>query len=194
MEIIFATGNKHKMAEAKALVPSHIQLISLSDIGFEGDIDETADTIEGNSVLKAQTIFDLYKKPVIAEDTGLEVDALGGEPGVRSARYAGEHGNAEKNMQLILENLKECKHRNAQFKTVASFINSEGTLTCFEGIVRGEITQKKQGSGGFGYDPIFKPAGFKKVFAEFSEQEKNLVSHRGIAFRKFIQFLRNLDA
>lgn len=189
MEIIFATGNKNKMAEVKALVPSNIRLLSLGDIGFKGDIEESAETIEGNSILKARTIYDLYGKPVIAEDTGLEVEVLNGEPGVRSARYGGEHGNADKNMELLLENLKGELNRSARFKTVASFIDDKGILTCFEGIVSGNITLHKQGSGGFGYDPIFKPIGFEKVFAEFTEHEKNLISHRGIAFKKFIRFL-----
>lgn len=189
MEIIFATGNQNKLKEVRALLPTHIHVLSLEDIGFEDEIEETEETIEGNSLLKAMTIFKLYNKPVIAEDTGLEVAALNGEPGVRSARYAGNQANAEENMNLLLNNLQNEKNRAAQFKTVATFVTAIDEYTCFEGIVRGEITREKRGNGGFGYDPIFKPAGFLKVFAEFSASEKNFISHRALAFNKFIKHI-----
>lgn len=191
MEIIFATGNKNKLKEVRGMLPSHITVRSLEEIGFTDEIEETEQTIEGNSLLKARTIYNLYKLPVIAEDTGLEVFALNGEPGVRSARYAGDTASAEDNMKLLLEKMKNIEKRTAQFKTVATFLNNDASYKCYEGIIRGEITKTQRGSEGFGYDPIFRPAGFSKVFAEFSNTEKNFISHRAIAFNKFVNFIAN---
>ena len=190
MEIIFATSNANKLREVRSLLPDDIMVLSLKEINFKDEIEETKSTIEGNSSLKAKTIFDIYKKPVLAEDTGLEVFALNGEPGVRTARYSGDGANAEKNMNLLLKNLKDESDRSAQFKTVATFISANGGIHTFEGIIRGVITSDKMGEGGFGYDPIFKPAGFSKVFADMADQQKNIISHRGIAITKFIRFLK----
>jgi XTP/dITP diphosphohydrolase len=191
MEIVFATSNKNKMEEVRAILPANIQLLSLEDIGFTSEIEETEHTIEGNSKLKAQTIYDQFKIPVLSEDTGLEVYALNMEPGVYSARYAGEPSNADNNMDLLLENLLKEEDRTAQFKTVATFIN-KNTYYSFIGVVIGNITKEKTGSGGFGYDPIFKPSGFDKVFAELSLQEKSIISHRAIAINKFAKFIKTL--
>lgn len=191
MEIIFATGNFNKLKEVQALMPNYIKLITLKDIGFNEDIEETETTIEGNSLLKAKTIYNKFKRAVFAEDTGLEVKVLNNEPGVYSARYAGENGNATENMKLLLKNLEPHQKRDAQFKTVLSYINEKGEVNQFSGIVLGEITNKPAGNKGFGYDPIFKPAGFNKVYAEMDDAQKNLVSHRGIAIKKFLQFLND---
>ena len=191
MEIIFATGNQNKVKEVNALLPDSIKILSLKDIGFTEDIEETGKTIEENSLLKAQTIFDIYKKPVLAEDTGLEVFELNNEPGVYSARYAGEPSDSDKNMDLLLENLKDKESRKAQFKTVATYIDTNTTHTS-TGIVLGEITTEKKGNGGFGYDPIFKPAGFAEVFAEMTMEQKGVISHRAIAMNKMIKFFKSL--
>jgi XTP/dITP diphosphohydrolase len=191
MEIIFATHNAHKLQEVQALLPSSIQLISLQDLGFFDEIEETGSTIEANSQLKAKTIYERFKKPVLAEDTGLEIVALGGEPGVYSARYAGEPSNALENMKKVLEKMEGIQDRRAQFKTLATFIY-ENTYYSFEGIVLGNITLTPKGTDGFGYDPIFQPAGFDKVFAEMLSTEKNIISHRAIAIKKFINFVKKL--
>jgi len=191
MEIIFATGNPNKLKEVQLLMPKNVKLFTLKDVGFNDEIEETEKTIEGNSLLKAKTVFNKLKRAVFAEDTGLEVKALNNEPGVYSARYAGENGNANANMQLLLKNLEQKKNRDAQFKTVLTYINDKGKATQFTGIVLGEIIQKPTGNNGFGYDPIFKPAGFKKVFAEMNDTEKSLISHRGIALKKFLSYLKS---
>ena len=188
MEIVFATSNQNKMKEVRAILPDSIRLLSLSDIGFTDEIEETENTIEGNSILKARTIFEKYKIPVLAEDTGLEVFALNMEPGVYSARYAGEPSDAEKNMDLLLHKMTLLENRDAQFKTVATFIDKD-TYYSYTGVVIGSISQNKQGNGGFGYDPIFKPSGFNKVFAELSLTEKSIISHRAIAMNKFANFI-----
>ena len=191
MEIIFATSNANKVKEVNAILPDSIKVLSLKDIGFTEDIEETGKTIEENSLLKAKTIFDIYKKPVLAEDTGLEVFALNNEPGVYSARYAGEPSDADKNMDLLLANLKDKESRKAQFKTVATYIDAN-TTHISKGIVLGEITTEKKGNGGFGYDPIFKPAGFAEVFAEMTMEQKGVISHRAIAMNKMIKFLKSI--
>lgn len=189
MKIIFATGNENKVIELRALLPDNIEIVSLKEIGYTEEIEETGKTLKENSILKAQTIYDKYKLPVLAEDTGLEVDALNGEPGVYSSRYAGEDCNSENNMQLLLKNLEKVENKQAQFRTVATFIE-ENTLYIYEGVVRGEITDTKKGDYGFGYDAIFIPAGFKTTFAEMSINEKSIISHRGIAMKKFLQSLK----
>jgi len=188
MKIIFATGNENKVKEIRALLPENIEIVSLKEIGYTKEIEETGKTLEENSLLKAQTIYDIYKLPVLAEDTGLEVEALNGEPGVYSARYAGEDCNSENNMQLLLKKLEKHENKKAQFRTVATFIE-ENTSCIYEGVVRGEITSTKKGGNGFGYDAIFVPAGFNKTFAEMNIEEKSILSHRAIAMRKFLQHL-----
>lgn len=191
-EIIFATSNSNKLKEVKFLLGNHVKVISLKELGFEDDIEETKKTIEGNSILKAQTIFEIFKKPVLAEDTGLEVEALNGAPGVYSARYAGEQCSAEANMELLLKNMEEFKNRKARFKTVATFFKSNSYKKQYVGIVNGQVMQHKMGSEGFGYDPIFRPEGFSKTFAEMSNAEKALISHRAIAIKQFVKdFLKN---
>lgn len=192
MKIIFATANENKVKEVREILPKHIEIVSLKEMGYTEDIEETGKNLEENSLLKAQTIYDIYKLPVLAEDTGLEVDALDGAPGVYSARYAGEHGNSEENMLLLLKNMEGQKNRKAQFRTVATFI-VENTPHIFSGVVRGEIIEKKKGTEGFGYDPIFIPAGFSTTFAEMTNKEKALVSHRGIAISKFTKHFEQKD-
>ncbi len=186
MKIIFATGNENKVKEIRALLPEGIEIVSLKEMGYLEDIEETGKTLEENSLLKAQTIFDKYKLPVLAEDTGLEVDALNNEPGVYSARYAGEDCNSENNMQLLLKNLEKKEKRTAQFRTVATFIDKNASYM-YEGVVRGEINDQKRGENGFGYDALFIPAGFKNTFAEMSLSQKGLMSHRAIAMKKFLK-------
>lgn len=190
MKIIFATNNKNKLLEIKQIVQQGIEILSLEDIGFKGDIPETKATIEGNALQKAAFIFDRYQIPVFADDTGLEVDALNGEPGVYSARYAGNDCTSEDNIQLLLKNLEGVSNRNAQFKTIIAFQLDQHTTHCFEGIVKGNITDKKQGVSGFGYDPVFTPMDYQVTFAEMPSEEKNKISHRGIATRKFVEFVR----
>lgn len=185
MKIIFATGNENKVKEIRALLPEGIEIISLKEMSYLEDIEETGKTLQENSILKAQTIYDKYQLPVLAEDTGLEVDALNNEPGVYSARYAGADCDSEKNMELLLKNLQLVDKRTAQFRTVATFIENN-TSHIFEGVVRGEILKEKRGEEGFGYDALFMPAGFKKSFAEMNINEKGLISHRAIAMKKFI--------
>lgn len=188
MKIIFATGNQNKVDEVKILMPKGVELVSLKEIGYTEDIEETGATIEENSILKARVIFEKFRLPTLAEDTGLEVEALNNAPGVYSARYAGPECNSEKNIDLLLQNLKGEKNRNASFKTIATFLD-ENSCNTFEGTVLGKILHERKGIGGFGYDPVFQPDGFSKSFAEFSKEEKGQVSHRGIAIRKFLKFI-----
>lgn len=188
MKIIFATSNQNKVNEVKELLPKGIEMVSLKEMGYTEEIEETGATIEENSMLKARVIFEKFGLPTLAEDTGLEVEALNNAPGVYSARYAGVNANSEENMDLLLQNLKLNDNRKASFKTVATFVQNN-TYNIFEGRVLGEILKERKGEGGFGYDPVFQPDGFKKSFAEFSSEEKGLVSHRGIAIRKFFKFI-----
>lgn len=188
MKIVFATNNKNKIKEIQSMLPSSIEIISLESIGCHEDIPETAATIEGNAVLKANYVVQKYGYDCFADDTGLEVDALHGEPGVFSARYAGEQKSADDNMDKLLLNLKNKANRNAQFKTVIA-LNLKGQQHLFTGVARGEITLEKTGSQGFGYDPIFMPEGFRETFAELSLETKNAISHRGKATRALIAFL-----
>ena len=190
MKLVFATNNLNKLKELQSLVPKNIQLLSLSDIDCSEDIPETKDTIEGNAIQKANYLKEHYGYDCFADDTGLEVEALNGEPGVYSARYAGEQRNADDNMNKLLAKLGNNENRRAQFKTVISLI-MHGELHSFTGICKGEITHKKHGDKGFGYDPIFKADGFDKTFAEISLEEKNKVGHRGKAVRQLIEFLNN---
>ena len=188
MQLVFASNNKNKIKEIQALVPDTIQIISLEAIGCSEDIPETADTIEGNAILKANYITEKYGYNCFADDTGLEVDALNGAPGVYSARYAGEQKDANDNMDKLLSELKDTINRNANFKTVIC-LNLNGTQQLFTGIIKGTIIDEKIGTNGFGYDPIFIAEGHQKTFAELSLEEKATISHRGIAVAQLIAFL-----
>ena len=188
MQLVFASNNKHKIQEIQALVPTDFQILSLEDIGCFEEIPETADTIEGNAILKANYVTKNYGYPCFADDTGLEVDALLGAPGVYSARYAGEQKNAEDNMNKLLHELGYITNRKAQFKTVIC-LNINGTQQLFTGIINGKIIHEKTGLNGFGYDPIFVADGSDKTFAELSLQEKASISHRGIAVAQLLAFL-----
>ena len=191
MKIVFASNNKNKIHEIQSMLPESIQIVSLESIGCFEEIPETADTIEGNAVLKANFITQKYGFDCFADDTGLEVDSLDGQPGVYSARYAGEQRNADDNMNKLLEQLLDKPNRNAQFKTVIA-LNLKGKQHLFTGIASGEITLEKMGTGGFGYDPIFKPTGFENTFAELSLEVKNEISHRGKATKALLEFLQNI--
>ncbi|MBY8961872.1 non-canonical purine NTP diphosphatase [Flavobacterium sp. D11R37] len=188
MKLVFASNNKNKLNEIKLRLPSEIELLSLEDIGCFEEIPETADTIEGNAILKADYVTQKYGYNCFADDTGLEVEVLNGAPGVHSARYAGEAKSAEANMEKLLHELKGQANRNARFKTVIA-LNLEGSQHLFTGIVNGEITTEKVGSGGFGYDPVFKPEGKNATFAEIPAEEKAERSHRGRAVKQLIDFL-----
>ena len=188
MKLVFATNNLNKLREVQEMLPDSIQLLSLKDINCFDEIEETETTLEGNAKLKADYITKKFGYNCFADDTGLEVESLDGKPGVYSARFAGEPSNSENNMQKLLVDLKAADNRKAQFRTaVALNLNDENFL--FEGICKGDILEKKHGEKGFGYDPIFKPKGFEKSFAEMTSEEKNIISHRGIAIQKLVKFL-----
>jgi XTP/dITP diphosphohydrolase len=187
-KLVFATHNAHKLHEIQMLLPESIQLVSLDDIGCVKDIPETSDTLEGNAEQKARYVFQTFQVPCFADDTGLLVDALGGEPGVRSARYAGDGRNAEDNMSLVLHRMEGKTNRSARFITSICFIDGTSKYF-FEGRVEGEILEGKSGNQGFGYDPIFRPKGFVKSFAEMSMEEKNSISHRARAVAELVGFL-----
>ncbi len=190
MKIVFATNNPNKIIEIQSMLPSEIQIISLEGIGCHEDIPETSDTIEGNAIQKANYILENYGFDCFADDTGLEVEVLNNEPGVYSARYAGELRNADDNMNKLLSKLEDKPNRKARFKTVIC-LNLKGKQHLFTGIASGEITKHKTGTGGFGYDPIFQPEGYQHTFAEISLAEKNIISHRGKATQLLIDFLKN---
>lgn len=187
IQIVFATNNQNKLKEVQAQLPDEIKLISLKDIGCYEDIPETQKTIEGNAIQKANYIKMKYNKDCFSDDTGLEVMALNGAPGVHSARYAGPEKNSKKNIEKLLSSLEKTANRSAQFKTVIA-LHYKGELIQFEGICEGKITRTAKGSGGFGYDPIFKPSVKDKTFAELTLKEKNEIGHRGIAVAKLIAF------
>jgi XTP/dITP diphosphohydrolase len=189
MELIFATHNKGKLKEVQSLVPETIKVISLDDLKMTTEIPETGHTLKDNALIKARTIFQLYNKPVIADDSGLDVEALNGAPGVRSARYAGEPSNAEKNMDLVLHELETTTNRAAHFKTIIAYIDAAGKEQLFEGRIDGMIIEEKRGTNGFGYDPIFVPVDHELTFAEMSAEEKNSMSHRAIALKAFSDFI-----
>tara|TARA_R110001632_G_scaffold66891_1_gene157265 strand:- start:24257 stop:24832 length:576 start_codon:yes stop_codon:yes gene_type:complete len=191
MKLVFATNNLNKLKEVQEIFSDSIEILSLKDIGCFEDVEETEATLEGNAKLKANHITEKYGYDCFADDTGLEVDVLNGEPGVYSARYGGEHGNSEKNMSKLLNELDDKTDRKAQFRT-AIVLNLDHQQYVFEGICKGEILREKSGNGGFGYDPIFKPSGFLTSFAEMNSEEKNKISHRGIAIQKLVQFLNSL--
>jgi len=188
MKIIFASHNQNKVKEIQNLLGNEIQLLSLTELGLEEDIPETANTIEGNSLLKAKYIWEKYQMTCFADDTGLEIEALNGEPGVFSARYAGDRKNDDANIDKVLSKLSGHENRNARFKTVITLIN-EGQEFQFTGIVNGEIGSEKIGQNGFGYDPIFVPEKQGKTFAEMTLNEKNLFSHRARAFQQLVNFI-----
>ncbi|MDH5597528.1 MAG: non-canonical purine NTP diphosphatase [Cyclobacteriaceae bacterium] len=188
MQLVFATNNKNKIKEVQSVLGDRIELLSLSDIGCEEELPENETTLEGNSLSKAQFVFDNYGANCFADDTGLEVSALNGAPGVYSARYSGEGANDSKNVALLLKNLEGKQNRTARFRTIFTLI-LDGKSYQFEGIINGEIAEKPTGDQGFGYDPIFVPENWNKSFAECSKEEKNTISHRAIATKKLIKFL-----
>ena len=199
MKIVFATNNKHKLEEVRQILGSQVDVLSLNDIGCHEDIPETGTTLEENARQKAEYIWQRYHCDVFADDTGLEVDALGGAPGVYSARYAGEGHESEANMSKLLKELGDNDNRRARFRTVVALIQKKDVCPCgctsikqehlFEGIVEGNITRKRSGVGGFGYDPVFLPDGYDRTFADMTEEEKNSISHRGRAVKKLCDFL-----
>ncbi|TXD83311.1 non-canonical purine NTP diphosphatase [Subsaximicrobium wynnwilliamsii] len=191
MKIVFATNNPNKLKEVQSLIPKKIQLLSLEAIGCTEDVPETQSTIEGNAKQKADYIKTHYGYDCFADDTGLEVEALHGEPGIYSARYAGKQRDANDNMDKLLNNLEDKPNRNAQFKTVIA-LHLSGKTKTFTGICKGAITTAKRGKDGFGYDPIFKAEGFDQTFAEISLAEKNEVGHRGKAVRQLVAYLTKL--
>ncbi len=190
MEIVFATNNKHKLNEINDILGDKFVLKSLKDIGFSGDIPETNPTIIENASQKSHYIHDKYNVNVFADDTGFEIDALNGEPGVYSARYAGENCSFDDNVTKVLEKMKGKTNRKARFITVISLI-LEGKEYFFEGIVEGFVTEKRQGTNGFGYDPIFMPVGHNITYAEMSSELKNSISHRKLATQKLVDFFRD---
>ena len=191
MKLIFATHNAHKLEEVKRLIPETINLLSLTDINFNEEIEETETTIEGNALLKARTIYSKTKINCFSDDSGLLIDALNGAPGVYSARYAGEPKNDHANTEKVLAQLIKENNRKAHFKTIIALIVN-GQEYVFEGIINGTIITEKKGANGFGYDPIFVPNGYSKTFAELSSQEKSSISHRAIAVQKMMEVLRKI--
>jgi XTP/dITP diphosphohydrolase len=189
MRLVFATHNKNKFEEIENLLPNHIQLLSLDDIGCIEDIEETGKTIDENAIIKAKYVKEKYHYNCFADDTGLEVDELGQEPGVYSARYAGEEKDNEANMAKVLRKLEGKKNRRARFKTVIA-LTLDDHQSLFTGVCDGEILQNKKGERGFGYDPIFKPNGHQKSFGEMTMEEKGKLSHRGKAFQQLVDYLK----
>ena len=189
MTLVFATHNANKLKEIQALMPENIQLKSLTDIGCTEEIIEDAPTIEGNALIKARYVKTYYGYDCFADDTGLEVEALDGAPGVYSARYAGPQKSAEDNIDKLLAALEGKKDRKAHFKTVIALI-LDGQEQCFEGICKGEIIQQRTGTSGFGYDPVFKPEGYQLTFAQMPLAEKNKIGHRGKATQLLLNFLK----
>jgi XTP/dITP diphosphohydrolase len=188
--LVFATNNKNKLREIREIVPSDIEVLSLADIHCEGDIEETADTLEGNALIKAHYVYDRFGYDCFADDTGLEVEALGGAPGVHTARYAGLDQNPQANMRKLLMEMKEKSDRNARFRTVIALIE-KGKEHLFEGSVDGIITTEPRGDMGFGYDPVFSPEDTGLTFAEMGEERKNQISHRARAVGRLLQYLKN---
>ena len=203
MKIVFATNNEHKLSEIRSILGDSIEVLSLKDIGCDADIPETGKTLEENALQKAQFIYDHYHMDVFADDTGLEVEALNGAPGVYSARYAGGEGHdSEANMTKLLNELGENNNRRARFRTVIALILKKNVCPCgctsikeihqFDGIVEGEIIRERRGGEGFGYDPIFQPEGYDKTFAELGMDIKNTISHRARATQKLAEYLKTL--
>lgn len=190
-KLVFATNNAHKLEEVAAILGDKVELLSLNDIGCQTDIPETAETLEGNALLKSSYIFKNYHLDCFADDTGLEVEALNGAPGVYSARYAGGKGHdAQANMLKLLHELDGKENRKAQFRTAISLI-LDGKEYLFEGVIKGEIIKEKRGDSGFGYDPVFMPEGYDRTFAELGNDIKNQISHRALAVQKLCEFLQS---
>jgi XTP/dITP diphosphohydrolase len=189
MKICFATNNPNKLSEIRSIIGDKYQILSLEDINCSEELPETHETIEENALEKSDYIFQKYGIPCFADDSGLIVEALNGAPGVYSARYAGEPSNPEANIEKVLKELRNQENRSAKFKTVIAFMEPNGESKLFKGEISGIITDKKIGEKGFGYDPIFTPNGFDRTFAEMNPEEKNQISHRAIATRKFIEYL-----
>lgn len=192
MQLTFATNNQNKLKEVQNQLGSLFELGTLDSLGCYEDIPETSDTIKGNAIQKVQYIWDKYQVNCFADDTGLIIDALNGEPGVYSARYAGDQRNSEDNMRLVLEKLGENQQRKGRFQTTIALIIN-GDLITFDGIAEGEIRKEKSGIEGFGYDPIFQPEGYNITFSEMSIEQKNAISHRGKAVKKLITYLKQLN-
>lgn len=190
MKLIFASHNKNKVREIAAILPKHIELVGLHDLNYNEEIDETGATLEENALIKAKHIYEKFNLNCFADDSGLEVEALNNEPGVYSARYAGNEKNDDANMNKLLANLSGQTNKKARFRTAISLI-IDGKNFPFEGIISGQIINEKRGAEGFGYDPIFVPDGYTKTFAELSSEEKNQISHRAQAVKKLIDFLSN---
>lgn len=192
MKICFATNNQHKIREVQEILGEAFELLSLEAIGCTEELPETKNTIPENSAQKAQYVWENFGVACFADDSGLEVEVLDNAPGVFSARYAGLPKNDEKNIELLLKNLEGKNNRKAQFRTCITFISSTGQWQ-FEGIVKGQIIEHKRGKEGFGYDPVFVPDGYEQTFAEMTPQEKNLISHRAIAVKKLVEFLKKTN-
>lgn len=192
MQLVFATNNLNKLKEVQRLIPPSIKLLSLKDIGCFEDIPETQNTIKGNAIQKAEYVKTHYNFDCFADDTGLEVEALNGAPGVYSARYAGEQRDADDNMNKLLQELNNKQNRDAQFKTVVA-LHLNNSIHTFTGICKGEITEQRLGEKGFGYDPVFKPTGYETTFAEMDLNLKNKIGHRGKAIQKLVEFLNALE-
>ncbi len=188
MKLVFATNNPHKLHEIQNILGNDFEIISLKDIGCHEEIPEEQPTLEGNASQKAFYVYNNYGYNCFADDTGLEIEALNNEPGVYSARYAGEGKNSEDNMNKVLHKLAKIKNRKARFRTVISLVVN-GKETQFEGVVNGRILNEKRGQGGFGYDPAFQPDGYNETFAEMGMEEKNRISHRGKAVKKLVEYL-----
>ena len=186
-QLILATHNDHKAKEFRDILPLY-SVQTLADLGHDDEIKETATSLEGNSFIKAETVFKRYGHVVISDDSGLEVDALNGAPGVYSARYAGKPRNDQRNTEKLLDELQGASNRKAQFRTVITLMNAENSFQ-FEGIVKGKIAKSPRGEAGFGYDPVFIPEGVQQTFAEFAANEKNKISHRANAIEKLLHFL-----
>ena len=191
MRLCFATNNRHKLEEVKAVLGNAFELLTLQEAGIEEELPETQNTLEGNALQKALYVFERYNLPCFADDTGLEVYALEGAPGVHSAHYAGPQRNSEHNIKLLLKNLSGTTTRGAQFRTVVSLILPQGRWS-FEGIIRGNILENVRGNSGFGYDPVFLPSNESKTLAEMTLDEKNQISHRAIAISKLVEFMNTL--
>lgn len=191
-QLVFATNNAHKLDEVRKILGGKFDVLSLKEIGCNDDIAETAETFEGNALIKARYIHDKYGYDCFADDSGLEIDALGGAPGVYSARYAGEAHDSEKNMAKVLEQLQGIENRTARFRTVIALI-LDGKEYLFEGEITGRIIEERRGAGGFGYDPIFIPDGETRTFAEMDDAQKNGISHRARAVKKLVAFLDSLS-
>lgn len=188
-KLVFATNNSHKLEEVSAVLGDQLDILSLKEIGCTEDIPETATTLEGNALLKAQHVYNQYGYDCFADDTGLEVEALEGRPGVYSARYAGEDQNAERNMEKLLHELEGSTNRRARFLTVVALIEG-GNVRYFEGQIAGQIIGNRKGSAGFGYDPVFVPDGYSQTFAELGSELKNKISHRALAIQALIKYLK----